>query len=336
MVSYTFNAQVGIGTNTPDNSSQLEIVSTDKGILIPRLTVVQRIAIANPAQGLLVYQTDDVQGFYFYDGSSWSRLLDDNKDKTPVGSIISMASENVPTGYLECDGSAVSRTTYANLFAEIGTRYGNGDGYTTFNLPDYRGYFLRGYNHGAGNDPNVAGRTDSGDGTTGDFVGTIQNTINKNHNHYIGYQNGSAYPSGLHSHQISSFALSTGANGYHNHLVPMGVFNTYSSGNHSHTLSYNSIPVSNATPTIYVNSLSSAGGVTSTSSNGVHSHYVQIPTRTTTSGGNHSHSITIPTHQTNNTGTHGHNVYIPPTNTYNSGAAESRPINKTVMYCIRY
>lgn len=56
-----------------------------------------------------------------------------------VGEIIQRGSPNVPTGYLACDGSAVSRTTYAALFAEIQTRYGVGDGSTTFNLPPYNG-----------------------------------------------------------------------------------------------------------------------------------------------------------------------------------------------------
>ena len=63
-----------------------------------------------------------------------------------------MAVDVVPTGYLECDGSAVSRTTYAALFAVIGSLYGTGDGSSTFNLPDLRGEFIRGYDNGRGID----------------------------------------------------------------------------------------------------------------------------------------------------------------------------------------
>lgn len=77
-------------------------------------------------------------------------------------------------GWLACDGSAVSRTTYSALFAIISDDYGDGDGSTTFNLPDLRGEFLRGVDSGAGNDPDAASRTDRGDGTTGDNVGTKQ------------------------------------------------------------------------------------------------------------------------------------------------------------------
>lgn len=53
-----------------------------------------------------------------------------------TGTIISYGSNTAPTGFLDCDGSAVSRTTYASLFSVIGTTYGTGDGSTTFNLPD--------------------------------------------------------------------------------------------------------------------------------------------------------------------------------------------------------
>lgn len=56
-----------------------------------------------------------------------------------VGDIKTIATQTAPTGWLLCDGSAVSRTSYANLFNAIGTNYGNGDGSTTFNVPDFRG-----------------------------------------------------------------------------------------------------------------------------------------------------------------------------------------------------
>ncbi|HFS66778.1 MAG TPA: hypothetical protein ENK67_01035 [Flavobacteriia bacterium] len=64
-------AQVGIGTTTPDNSAKLHIHSTDKGILIPKMTESQKNAIPSPATGLLIFQTDNQSGFYYYDGSIW-------------------------------------------------------------------------------------------------------------------------------------------------------------------------------------------------------------------------------------------------------------------------
>ena len=57
----------------------------------------------------------------------------------PTGSVIPYAGKSAPDGWLLCDGAAVSRTTYADLFAVIGTTFGSGDGSTTFNLPDLRG-----------------------------------------------------------------------------------------------------------------------------------------------------------------------------------------------------
>ena len=67
-------AQVGINTNNPDASSALEIESTTGGILIPRLTETQRDDISAPATGLMIYQTDQTAGFYFYDGNVWTKI----------------------------------------------------------------------------------------------------------------------------------------------------------------------------------------------------------------------------------------------------------------------
>ena len=62
----------------------------------------------------------------------------------PVGSVFWLATQTAPEGYLICDGSAVSRTEYADLFAEIGTTFGAGDGSTTFSLPNLQAAFIRG------------------------------------------------------------------------------------------------------------------------------------------------------------------------------------------------
>lgn len=74
-----------------------------------------------------------------------------------VGSVLAFAGSSAPEGFLLCDGSAVSRTTYASLFAVVGSTWGSGDGTTTFNVPDFRGVFLRGLNtSGSGYDPSRA------------------------------------------------------------------------------------------------------------------------------------------------------------------------------------
>jgi len=71
----------------------------------------------------------------------------------PVGSISMYGANTAPTGWLECNGAQVSRTTYAGLFAAIGTVFGAGDSATTFNLPDMRGEFARGWDNSRGIDP---------------------------------------------------------------------------------------------------------------------------------------------------------------------------------------
>jgi len=71
---------------------------------------------------------------------------------SPAGTVSFFAGPVAPAGWLECNGAAVSRATYASLFAVIQTTHGAGDGTTTFNLPDGRGEMLRGWDHGRGID----------------------------------------------------------------------------------------------------------------------------------------------------------------------------------------
>ena len=108
------------------------------------------------------------------------------EDMIGMVSAFAAAPPGATTSWLLCDGSAVSRTTFSALFAVISDDYGAGDGSTTFNLPDYRGYFLRGQDAGAGNDPDAASRTDRGDTITGDAIGTKQADEFKSHTHTYG------------------------------------------------------------------------------------------------------------------------------------------------------
>ena len=109
-----------------------------------------------------------------YDGK---RLLnvDDLAGMIPSGAVMYFAGQTAPTGWLKANGAAVSRTLYAALFQAVGTTYGAGDGRTTFNLPDLRGEFIRGWDDGRGIDSrralgsgqsdairNITGKLDSG------------------------------------------------------------------------------------------------------------------------------------------------------------------------------
>jgi microcystin-dependent protein len=92
---------------------------------------------------------------------------------TPAGTVIYYAASTAPTGYLKANGATVSRTTYADLFAAIGTTFGAGDGSTTFKLPDLRGEFIRGYHDGDAADPDYVTRT----------FGSFQNDAFESHLH---------------------------------------------------------------------------------------------------------------------------------------------------------
>ena len=74
--NFTALSQVGIGTE-PNTSAMLDVSSTEKGMLMPRMTSAQRVAISNPAEGLLVYDTDE-NALYFYDGGNWKKFVDEN------------------------------------------------------------------------------------------------------------------------------------------------------------------------------------------------------------------------------------------------------------------
>lgn len=99
----------------------------------------------------------------------------------PAGTILSYGGASAPAGWLLCDGSVISRTTYAALFAALSTAWGYGDTSSTFNLPDLRGRFLRGKDGGAGRDPGDNRTPANTGGNTGDAVGSVQpNATKKN------------------------------------------------------------------------------------------------------------------------------------------------------------
>ena len=90
----------------------------------------------------------------------------------PAGKVAYFAMSTAPAGYLKCNGAEISRETYANLFAAIGTTFGAGDESTTFNLPDLRGEFIRGFDDERGID-------------SGREFGSAQSDELKSHKHPI-------------------------------------------------------------------------------------------------------------------------------------------------------
>lgn len=107
--------------------------------------------ISNP----ILYATSESEGYVLpYQPSETSEeLLKEYVDNLLVGSVVAFAMQEPPDGWLECNGYTKSRTDYKRLFEKIGITYGAGDGAKTFNLPDLRGEFVRGWDHGRGIDP---------------------------------------------------------------------------------------------------------------------------------------------------------------------------------------
>jgi microcystin-dependent protein len=103
----------------------------------------------------------------------------------PSGAVFCIAVASVPSGYLECNGAAVSRTTYAALFAVIGTQYGSTNS-TNFKVPDLRGEFVRGFDNGRGVD-------------SGRSVASSQSAQNQSHNHSAS----ATSTAGAHSHSLN-------------------------------------------------------------------------------------------------------------------------------------
>lgn len=131
------------------------------------------ITVKNAAGAVGAAVSQGYSAIVYSDGTN-VYLADDSATVgiVPAGTFLEFAGTSAPSGYLWCDGTEYSRTTYARLFAAIGTTWGAGNGSTTFNIPDTRGYF-----------PRFTGT--NSDGTVGPAVGEKQADTYLNHTHGI-------------------------------------------------------------------------------------------------------------------------------------------------------
>lgn len=126
-LSIAVNAQTGIGTSTPDSSAKLEVSSNNKGILIPRMTSAERGLISSPANGLLVYQTDGVVGFYVNSGSSgspnWTRVNSDwvksGNDISYSGGNVSISGNQTTTGSINASSFIGNGNQLSNVLTKV-------------------------------------------------------------------------------------------------------------------------------------------------------------------------------------------------------------------------
>lgn len=202
-----------------------------------------------------------------YDGQKWISRQGSNTGNTPslsslfwrldtgkiIGEYFMYPSSTVPDGALICNGATIPRSLYPDLFAVIGTSFGEGDGSTTFNLPKSQGQFLRFPDDGFGVDPDAGSRTAMATGgATGDNIGSVQGDATARPN--------------------SSFTGSTNTTGNHAHVS--GPRST--SGNAGSTDTYG----------ITTSGSNSPDALAKGTSTGTHSYL----TNTT---GNHSHSLSV-------------------------------------------
>jgi phage-related tail fiber protein len=164
-------------------------------------------------------------------------------DSVAPGCIAFYAMPQAPSGWLKANGAEVSRTAYADLFAAIGTVFGPGDGNSTFNLPDLRGEFVRGWDDARGVDASRAlgssqsnqnaSHTHSGSTSTDTHSHTGTTNTTGNHTHNMSYQGGTNAGTGLAAPATSRSNSSPGPTvnyaGNHSHSV------TTSSDSHSHS-----------------------------------------------------------------------------------------------------
>jgi hypothetical protein len=111
VLSWSATAQVGIGTNNPDNSAVLDIESTTKGLLAPRMTAAQRTAISTPAEGLIVFQTDNTPNLYCFVNGAWTAISSSPSAGlwTPVITDASGGSiDGTATGFYQRVGNVVN------------------------------------------------------------------------------------------------------------------------------------------------------------------------------------------------------------------------------------
>jgi len=135
-ITITTYGQVGIGTTTPDTSSILELDSTTQGMLTPRMTESERDLITAPATGLLIYQTNNTPGFYYYNSTAWVPFGGADTDWTVVGNDMYNANtgnvgvgNTAPTAKFHLTGTTITggsggtTTLYTNDFATGGASY---------------------------------------------------------------------------------------------------------------------------------------------------------------------------------------------------------------------
>ncbi|WP_311274791.1 tail fiber protein [Methylobacterium sp. WCS2018Hpa-22] len=243
------------------------------------------------------------------------------------GRIVAQADAGVEPGWLPCDGRAVSRADYSALFAVIGTTWGNGNGSTTFNIPDLRGRAMFGADNLGGTAANVltgVGGAAGIDGSLGSSGGvqavTLTTAQMPKHSH-----TGTAAEAGGHSHGGSTgsggshdHGGSTGSVGNHTHSGTTVAGGSHShtgsaaeAGSHSHNVKFSTAVLAGGNDVFATIAVGSPGANGNTDAGGSHTHSVTI-----NAGGDHQHGFT-----TDSAGGHTHTIPDAPNHAHTITAA---------------
>lgn len=283
LISTTVSAQVGIGTNTPNNSAMLEVQSSNRGILFPRMTSAQRAGIATPAAGLYVFDTN-TNSLWYYNGSLWINTV----SESTYGDMKSGFQAADHSGWIKLDGRAISTLSTNQQAVAVSL------GFTT-NLPNATSAYPV-----------------QSTGTLGSIVGSNTTTLTQA-NLPVATFTGTAATAGSHSHTTDPASVNTTSNGNHNHSGSADW-----AGNHSHGSNAGGgqgglgLVLSNGNSTV-VNTDWSNGELNvwtnpyalSIYDNGSHSHNLSI-----NNAGDHAHSVDIPSTTSSTDSGHSHTVSV--------------------------
>jgi microcystin-dependent protein len=160
-------------------AAQVQGYLQDQAVMVFADASARDAAVTGPTEGMVVYLTS-TNFIQIYDGAAWNDVIDSGGSPAggtmPIGALLPYAGTTAPSAaYLLCDGQAVSRTTYSDLFAVVSTTFGIGDGTTTFNVPDLRGRIAMGLDNLGGTPANRV--TDANADALGGTVGAQDHTL---------------------------------------------------------------------------------------------------------------------------------------------------------------
>lgn len=257
-ISAGVNAQVGVGTTSPNASSILDLTSTAKGMLVPRMTEAQKNSVSTPATGLLIYQTDAEAGFWYYDGTAWipfmrgdaGWLLTGNSG-TVDGTNFLGTLDDVPL-YFRVNNTMSGRVSSSDLNTYFGYNSGTSN---SFNGSTFIGY-RAGQSNTSGSGNSAFGVSALRDNTTGYNNTAIGNTsmlVNT-----TGFDNSGIGENTLYSNTTGGQNTATGSNSLYSNTTGNGnssvgqnslYYNTsgnYNSGVGVNTLRLNTTGLRNA------------------------------------------------------------------------------------------